>query len=421
MNGSLLLHTRTEPAEQTADHHAAAAATSVFNGRIVCSEPGRQSISCFDAVTGKNIWSVPHTGSDNRTLPGKDLHVLLHDENRLILTGAGHCRCLDPATGQQKWLVVPGNLSGAGVVSDDYCLLPIRGGTTAIADLGKGCLLPGSRVALPIRVHSFVGACSVQHDQIFSATCGSVTAWPATELILRKHPGLPTTQLAAVENLLQPAMAEARLSDAAALALRGAVLRNAKQDAAADAVDGLHTDLLLETLVDTFNGTPADRQSLADLLQRILSLKPDDRRMTRAAMLAALLGIELPAGATPQQTTQTLRTIVPVSANWSISPLSSSVLSRSLGRRPNELSEISAALVEESLLHPGSLPHTAQRLALLKLLQSSGMHEAADLWGCRWLNDGLKNRPAEIDVARNSLIEMRRSLQTAVSALTAPK
>ncbi|MFM7833549.1 MAG: hypothetical protein ACKPJD_17290, partial [Planctomycetaceae bacterium] len=67
INGSLLLHTHTEPAEQTADHHAAAAATSVFNGRIVCSEPGRQSISCFDAVTGKNIWSVPHTGSDNRT------------------------------------------------------------------------------------------------------------------------------------------------------------------------------------------------------------------------------------------------------------------------------------------------------------------------------------------------------------------
>jgi len=421
MNSSLLLHTRTEPAEKTADNHAAATETSVCNGRIVCSEPGRKSISCFDAVTGKNIWSVPHTGSDKPIIPEIDLHVLLHDENRLILTGAGHCRCLDPQTGQQKWLVVPGNLGGAGVVSGDFSLLPIRGGTTAIVDLGKGCLLPGSRVALPIRVQSFVGACSVDQDQIFSATCGSVTAWPATELILRKQPGLDTTRLTAVENLLQPAMAEARLSNAAALALRSAVLRNAKQNAAADAVDGLLTDLLLETLVETLNGTPVDRQSLADLLQRILSLKPDDLRMTRVTMLATLLGIELPAATPPQQTTQTLSTIVPVSENWSISPLSSSVLSRSMGRRPNELSEISAALVEEFLLHPRSLPHTAQRLALLKLLQSSGMHEAADLWACRWLNDSLVNRPAEIDVARNSLIEMRRDLQSAVSALTVAK
>lgn len=416
ISGSLLLHTRSEPAEQTAEDHTAAAETSVYRGHIVCSEPGRQSISCFDAVSGSKVWSVPHIGSGRLATAGKDLHVLLHDGDRLILSGTGHCRCLDPDTGQQRWLVTPGNLSGTGVVSGNFCLLPIRGGTTAVVDLERGCLMPGSRVTLPIRVHSFAGACSVEQDRIFSATCGSVIAWPSAERILRKHKRPVPSQGSPDNEHLTIAMAEARLSGNSALQLRSAELRAAGREGAADAVDGLHTDLLLETLVEALNGTTADPLAAADLLQQVASMKPDDRRMSRANVMAGLLGVTIPAAPESQQHMGSLDEIVPVTQTWSLCPLSLALTHHSAGTTSEGQHEISPAKIETALLDPGALPNPDQRLALLKLLQSSGMYEAADLFGCAWLTQASKNVPSEFEVAHDALFEMRNELQNAVYA-----
>lgn len=420
LQGSRLLQLQADPAGQTPDDHMPGIMTSVTKNRVVCSEPGQRAVSCIDAASGRTLWSVSHTAAGEKSHSSQDLHVLLHDEHRLILAGASHCRCLDPATGRQLWHISPGNLCGTGVVSGDYCLLPLRGTGVAVIDVRTGRELPGSRINLPIRMQFPVGACSVDHRSVFSATPGSVTAWPTVEHMLRIPTGTKTADPLSNESSLQAAMAESLLSRSAALEARSSALRAARREPAATTVDMLYVDLLLETLVDDLENQHRDTPNAAARLEKILTLKPDAQRLMRTSILARLLGLNATEAGLPNYTQPFNPAMLPVTRSWSVSPFAWPIPAESFKVTRIPQPKFTAEHVEAAILHPGLLQDAAERLELLQYLQAAGMAEASDLWGCAWLNFSRHSSPDELQIAQSALRAARAAMRMTAPLLHAP-
>ena len=420
LEGSHLLRLQTEPAGQTPDDHQPAIMTSVQNKRIICAEPGQRAISCVDADSGRTLWSVPHAVSGEISRSGQDLQVLFHDEYRLILTGTSHCRSLDPATGRQLWQIFPGYLCGTGIVSGNYCLLPLRGTGVAAVDIRTGQELPGYRLTLPVRMQLPAGACSVDRLNVFSATSGSVTAWPTAGHMLRSPPGsIPADQMDD-EVSLQSALAESLLSRTAPLVARSSSLRAARREDAASAVDMLQVDLLLESLVDELQSPSPDAGKAEAVIEQINSLKPDPQRLHRTFMLARLLGLSAADVGYPNQARSFRPTLLPVARNWLVSPSAWPVTAAAFDQQHVPQPKYSAELVEAAILHPQMLQDSAGRLDLLQYLQAAGMADACDVWGCAWLRFTINTNPDETRFARNALRTAREQLRQTASLRSAP-
>ena len=401
-----LLSIEVDAALRSIDGHPPTISTSVSQNQILCAEPGIGSISCLDCQSGSLIWSVPDGIAADASERAQDLQVLAHTSQQIILTGRRHCRCLEASTGKELWSVTPGSLNGVGVVHGPHCLLPLAGGRIALIDTSTGQILPGSQITLPIRTRPVAGACLIVEQTLLTATAGAVTAWPTAESIARQS-GQAAISADPLSSQLRSAMAESLLSRKENLAIRSANLRTAGNNEAAQRVDQLRIELLLETLASEVEHSSVSQQIQMVLFDELLSLQPSSRQHARTRLLSGLLSNKVQLVKNDLQDRSFDRQLIPINQTWLVSPISLPDFQATRLSIPTDgRAQLSTDDIETALLHPAAAASHLQRLEILRWLQTNGRTAAGDLWISAWASER-SDRSEDRDVILAALREMR--------------
>ncbi|MFM7059236.1 MAG: PQQ-binding-like beta-propeller repeat protein [Planctomycetota bacterium] len=145
---------------------------------VICAAPGSMELQAIEARTGRVLWRVPRIVS-GATGPGGSPDLLAAGlfDDRLILVGERHCRCLYADTGTQLWVVETGLCSGTPLCSPSRLVLPQLDGRPLVIDLQRGRRIEQSSQFLPSGAGEILGSLAGDDEYVFSGTAGVLTAW----------------------------------------------------------------------------------------------------------------------------------------------------------------------------------------------------------------------------------------------------
>lgn len=116
--------------------------------RIFCMSPSTGNLQCLDSATGKVVWNTAgNVFLDYCQTVSRDRMVIQLSTDRLVLSGEHHLRALDPATGEQLWVIEFPDLSVPPSCHEDLCFVLTSRSQFLAIDLRTGKSVGWSQAA----------------------------------------------------------------------------------------------------------------------------------------------------------------------------------------------------------------------------------------------------------------------------------